>query len=100
MCCRTAKCIHYFADQRYNSQVLNSCVFMEELSRLLKMLIVLFFSTDRLPLLLPACVGSRLNFETEERGTTEVVENRSQLRIFQEREAVRRLSGGLNGFGE
>ena len=59
-----------------------------------------FFSTDRLPLLLPACVGSRLNFETEERGTTEVVENRSQLRIFQEREAVRRLSGGLNGFGE
>jgi len=34
-----------------------------------------FFSTDRLPLLLPARVGSRLNLETEERGTTGVVEN-------------------------
>ena len=54
------------------------------------------FSTEQLPLL----VGSRLNLETEERGTTVKVENRLWLRIFQERKTVRKLSGGLNGFDE
>ena len=50
-----------------------------------------FFSTEQLPLL----VGSRLNLETEERGTTVKVENR-----LQERKTVRKLSGGLNNFDE
>ena len=49
----------------------NSCIFMEIAVKVVEDA-NFFFSTEQLPLL----VGSRLNLETEERGTTVKVENR------------------------